>query len=100
MSIKVKIYNEISNRGGYTDNAEFYILKCKNCGSYALYDEEHSFIYLNPEDLTQRTLYGLNISESVNCLVCGTCNSFDDTPERDEDKVIKSPWGFVIVKKT
>ncbi|MGA2070092.1 MAG: hypothetical protein ABSG97_01980 [Sedimentisphaerales bacterium] len=100
MAVRAKNNKEITSRGGYTDNARLYILKCNRCGSYALYDEEISFIFLNPDDLSQRALYGLNISETVNCPNCGAPDSFDEAPDGDEDKILQSPWGFTLAKKT
>jgi predicted nucleic-acid-binding Zn-ribbon protein len=96
MALTVKNYDEIAKRGAQIDNAEFVILKCSECGSYALYDEEVSFIYMNPADLTKKTLYGLNIAKNVGCISCGKMDSFEEVKEEEYDAVLGSEWRFTL----
>ena len=72
------------------------MLKCVHCGTFAIYYEESSFIYLNPKDLTQQLLYGLNIGEQVLCPSCKKENSFEEASDNDMDEVMNTEWAFVI----
>lgn len=95
--MRIKNYEKIAEHGGFVDNAEFIMMKCSNCGSLALYDAESSFIYLNPKDLTQKCLYGLNIGEPVFCPSCKKENSLEEASDNDLEDVMNSEWAFLIV---
>ena len=96
--IRAVNYEEISRRGGFLGDCDFCIMKCNTCGLFALYDDECSFIHLDPENLAQGTLYGLNISEEIKCPSCGAKDSFDEAPDEDYKQVLESPWAFAIKK--
>ena len=72
------------------------MMKCVHCDILAVYDEENSFIYLNPKDLTQKSLYGLNIGEPVLCPSCKKENSFEEASDNDMGEVMNSEWAFVM----
>lgn len=94
--MQIKNYDKIAELGGFIDNAEFVVMKCVHCGIFAIYDEENSFIYLNPKDLTQRLLYGLNIGEPILCPSCNKKNSFEEASDIDKDAIMSSEWAFIM----
>jgi phage FluMu protein Com len=96
MALRAMNYDAIVERGGSRDNTEYHIVKCAKCNRYALYEAEVSFIYFNPERLSEGILYGLNVSEEVKCPACGAVDSFNEAGESDYKQVQASDWGFAL----
>lgn len=102
MTLKAKACNfdAIVARGAVGGNADFEMYKCKSCGSYALYDAETLLIYMNSNDLHKNSIYAESTGSpgdfNVKCLTCGATNSFDEASDEDYNKVLNSPWAFVL----
>ena len=89
-------YKKIADRGALIDNADFTMLKCNSCGSFALYDEERALLYLNPLDLSTGIMYGLINCSPIYCPCCKRKNSFEEINDNDKDKILHSEWAFVF----
>ena len=61
-------YQEVFRRGGRNlGDEDFALFKCPSCGRIYLIDYEVDTVYLDPDDLSQRSA-----AESVdNCVACG-----------------------------
>lgn len=90
-------YLELEKRGARMKEADFRLVKCTVCGSYALCDEEVMIIYLDPGDLSNQSLYGTadDLTSSA-CLSCGALNSFDEISLEDLDAIRRGPWSYVL----
>lgn len=99
MTIYADNYEAIVERGGSRDNTQYEVWKCCKCGTYALYENEKSIIYLDHKDLTKGHVYGLDTNlEEVKCLSCGTIDSFDEASDEDLVSVQNSIWNFIFKK--
>ena len=102
MSIRARNYEEIEKRGALQARyGEFVIYKCSGCGAFALYDNEHLQIYLNPDDLSNSRLYGIEDREKTGeynapCPCCKAVNTFEEALDEDFEQVLKSPWSFSL----
>ena len=91
-------YNELERRGARIEEAEFVMLKCENCETYALYDEEIMTIYPDPHDLKISMLYGIKGDPtSVACPSCGALNSFDYITHVDLNAIRTGPWNYILI---
>ena len=100
--IRVTNYEGLSRRGARIDNAEYEIMKCEKCGTYALYENECSQIYIDPDHLNQRYIYNLSIGGDssglsvIHCPNCEAVNSFIEAVDKDLNDILQSPWGFTL----
>ena len=84
-------YDKIIAAGGFR-YGDFELMKCGNCGAFALYDNECCVIYLDAHDLSERFLYAISNQPPLYCPHCSARDAFDSAVSEDVDAICESEW--------